>query len=202
MVIDPPELSPLAAYKLATSLIVPRPIAWVGSQGGDGVPNLAPFSYFMGVSTQPPAIAISVARGRGGTLKDTAANILSTGEFSVSVVSHRLRESMVQSSLPLPADVSEFEANGLDQVSCDTVNAPRPADALASMECRLVHAHDLGTAHLLVGEVTRYHLADDVLSVDEKGHVTASIESLDPIGRLGGFEYCRVSDRFTLRAQK
>lgn len=202
MVIDPPELSPLAAYKLATSLIVPRPIAWVGSQGGDGVPNLAPFSYFMGVSTQPPAIAISVARGRGGTLKDTAANILSTGEFSVSVVSHRLRESMVQSSLPLPADVSEFEANGLDQVSCDTVNAPRPADALASMECRLVHAHDLGTAHLLVGEVTRYHLAEDVLSVDEKGHVTASIESLDPIGRLGGFEYCRVSDRFTLRAQK
>lgn len=202
MVIDPPELSPLAAYKLATSLIVPRPIAWVGSQASDGVPNLAPFSYFMGVSTQPPAIAISVARGRGGTLKDTAANILSTSEFSVSVVSHGLREPMVQTSLPLPSEVSEFDANGLEHVPCDTVNAPRPTDALASMECRLVHAHDLGAAHLLVGEVTRYHLADSVLSIDEKGHVTANIESLDPIGRLGGFEYCRVSDRFTLRAQK
>ncbi len=202
MVINPPELSPLAAYKLATSIIVPRPIAWVGSQSSSGEQNLAPFSYFMGVSTQPPTIAISVARGRGGKLKDTAANILSTEEFSVSVVSHGLREPMVQSSLPLAPEESEFDAVGLASEACDTVQAPRPAAALVAMECRLIHSHDLGTTHLLVGEVLRYHIADHAVLTDEKGHSTVDIEALDPIGRLGGHEYCRISERFTLRPQK
>ena len=78
MVINPAEMDALGAYKLATSLLVPRPIAWVGSRAADGTDNLAPFSYFMGVSTRPPSIAISVARGRKGVLKDTASNILET----------------------------------------------------------------------------------------------------------------------------
>ena len=202
MVIDPTELSPLAAYKLATSLIVPRPIAWVGTQSESGVSNLAPFSYFMGVSSQPPAIAISVARGRGGALKDTAANILATGEFSVSVVSHALCKPMVQTSLPLPADESEFHANGLDHVACDTIESPRPTAALATMECRLIHAHEMDSTHLLVGEVLRYHLADSAVETDAKGHQTARLDALDPVGRLGGYDYCRVTESFEVRPQK
>ena len=202
MVIDPTDLSPLAAYKLATSLIVPRPIAWVGTQSESGVGNLAPFSYFMGVSAQPPAIAISVARGRGGVLKDTAVNILATREFSVSVVSHALCKAMVQTSLPLPAEQSEFEANGLEHVACDTIASPRPTAALATMECRLVHAHEMESTHLLVGEVLRYHLADSAIDTDEKGHRTARLEALDPVGRLGGYDYCRITESFEARTQK
>lgn len=202
MFIDPPELTPLEAYKLATSLIVPRPIAWVGTVSPDGVENLAPFSYFMGVSTSPPSIAISVARGRGGALKDTAANILATEEFSVSIVSFSLAESMVETGVPLPPDVSEFEAVGLESVGCDTVTAPRPTAASVTMECRLVHAHDMGSTHLLVGEVSRYHLADEVMRTDAKGHRVADVAALDAIGRLGGTTYCRVRDVFDLRAQK
>jgi len=202
MIVDPSELSPLAAYKLATSLIVPRPIAWVGTQSKAGATNIAPFSYFMGVSSQPPSLAISVARGRNHSIKDTAANILETGEFSVSVVSHALCHPMVQSSLPLPPDVSEFVENDLDCVQCDTIAAPRPLGAVATMECKLVHAHEMASVHLLVGEVTRYHIDDAAVHVDEKGHSTARVDILDPIARLGGYDYCRVTEVFTKRPQK
>ena len=202
MVINPPDLGKLEAYKLATSLIVPRPIAWVGTRSRDGIDNLAPFSYFMGVSTQPPSIAISVARGRKGQLKDTAANVLETSEFTVSVVSSGLVRPMVQTSLPYESDVSEFTAESIALTESETIHAPRPTDALASMECRLVHAHDMGTTHLLVGEVTRYHLNDSVVHLDEKGHRVVDLSVLDPVARLGSFDYCRVTDVFELKAQK
>ena len=202
MYIDPNELDSLEAYKLATSIIVPRPIAWVGSRSVSGVDNLAPFSYFMGVSTRPPSIAISVARGRKGVLKDTAQNILDTKEFTVSVVSASLAEKMVETGKPWPPDESEFDSVGLSARDSDLVNAPRPAEALVSMECVLVHVHDMQTTHLLVGEVKRYHLSDDVVQLDEKGHRTANLSRLDPVGRLGGFEYCFVRDTFRLKAQK
>jgi len=202
MVINPPDLGKLEAYKLATSLIVPRPIAWVGSRSVEGINNLAPFSYFMGVSTQPPSIAISVARGRQGKLKDTASNILSTSQFTVSMVSFDSVRPMVQSSLPFESDVSEFDAAGIEWKESETIDAPRPSNALASMECRLVHAHDMGTTHLLVGEVTRYHIEDSIVHVDEKGHRVVDLKALDPVARLGAFDYCRVTEVFELKAQK
>jgi len=202
MVINPSELGALEAYKLGVSLIVPRPIAWVGSRSKEGVDNLAPFSYFMGVSTKPPSLAISVARGRHGKLKDTASNTLDTSQFTVSMVSFESARSMVQTSLPFGADVSEFEAVELELIEAETICAPRPAVALASMECRLVHAHDMGSTHLLVGEVQRYHLSDAIVRIDEKGHRVVDLASLDPIGRLGAFDYCRVTEAFELKAQK
>ncbi len=202
MVINPAEMDALGAYKLATSLLVPRPIAWVGTRSAAGVDNLAPFSYFMGVSTRPPSLAISVARGRGGTLKDTAANILDTEVFTVSMVSHQLVGPMVQSSLPLDSELSEFETTGLEAVDGDLVDAPRPVAAMAAMECRLVHAHDMGTTHLLVGEVVRYHIDDTIIRTDAKGHRVVDLAALDPVGRLGAFDYCRVTEVFEAKAQK
>ena len=202
MHIDPSELEPLAAYKLATSIIVPRPIAWVGSRSLEGSDNLAPFSYFMGVSTRPPSIAISIARGRKGVLKDSASNILATKEFTVSVVSYGLSEKMVASSKPWPSEVSEFEAVGLTVRESDLIDAPRPAESLVSMECTLVHVHDMQSTHLMVGEVLRYHLNEKIVLTDEKGHRTVDVRGLNPIGRLGGYEYCLINDRFSMKAQK
>ena len=89
-----------------------------------------------------------------------------------------------------------------DAVSGDLVAAPRPAEALASMECRLVHAHDMGSTHLFVGEVIRYHIDDAILKTDERGHRVVDLEGLDPVGRLGGYDYCRVRDVFEAKAQK
>jgi len=202
MHIDPADLDPLGAYKLALSIIVPRPIAWTGTRSMGGVDNLAPFSYFMGVSTRPPSVAISVARGRGGCLKDSAKNILETGDFTVSIVPQEQAEAMNQCSAGWAPDVSEFEACGLSPSMGERVNAPYPAEAQVTMECRLVHSHDMGTTHLLVGEVLLYHLADEVVRVDARGHVVADIDAMGAFGRLGGHDYARTTDRFTLRRAK
>jgi flavin reductase (DIM6/NTAB) family NADH-FMN oxidoreductase RutF len=198
MQIDPAGLDPLAAYKLAVSLIIPRPIAWTSSASKQGIDNLAPFSFFMGVSTRPPSIAISVARGRGGVLKDTARNILDTGEFCVSMVPFSSVEGMNHSSASFPPEVSEFEACGLTAIPCERIAVSRPREALVSMECTLVHSHDMGSTHLLVGEVGLYHVADEVLIEDDKGHRIADCARLDPVSRLGGSDYARVTDLFTL----
>ena len=101
-------------------------------------------------------------------LKDTASNILETEVFTVSMVSHRLVTPMVQTSLPEGPEVSEFRANGLEAVE-GIWSTPPPAEALAAMECRLVHAHDMQSTHLLVGEVLRYHIDDAILRTDERG---------------------------------
>ncbi len=182
MKIDPTTLSPLAAYKLGTSVIVPRPIAWTGTRSERGVENLAPFSYFMGVSTRPPTVAVSIARQTDGRLKDSAHNILDTGVFTVSIVPH--------------SHVSE--ACGLTSVAGEMVDAPRPAEALASMECVLVHAHDLGSTHLLVGEVKLYHLASHIVVEDKRGDLVVDSRVLDAVCRLGTKDYARVQETFTL----
>jgi flavin reductase (DIM6/NTAB) family NADH-FMN oxidoreductase RutF len=202
MKIDPADLDPLAAYKLGVSVIVPRPIAWTGTRSVDGIDNLAPFSYFMGVSTRPPSIAISVARGRKGRLKDSAQNILDTGAFTVSIVPLSQAEAMNMCSAGWAPDISEFEACGLTPVTGERVDAPYPAEAKVSMECRLVHSHDMGTTHLLVGEVVLYHIDDAVAQRDKRGDVVADIEAMAAFGRLGGQTYAAVNEVFTLERPK
>ncbi len=194
MVIDPASWHPRDVYRLMTSLLIPRPVAWTGTRSTEGVDNLAPFSYFMGVSSKPPALAISVARGRGGALKDTARNILDTGAFTVSLPSRDLAERVNQSSAGVAPEVSEFELCGLTPVDGLRVAAPWPREARATMECRLWHALDLGSTHLFVGEVLLFHLADAVL--DAQGQVDA--RALDPIARLGGPDYATLGEIFSL----
>lgn len=195
--IDPDEHSAGRLYRLMTSMIVPRPIAWVGTRSAAGLPNLAPFSYFMGVSAKPFTVAISVARDRDA-LKDTARNILETKVFTLSLVSWRLRESMVQTSGRFPPEESEFEHAGLTAVDGLRVAAPYPSEAPISMECRLVHAHDLGSTHLFVGEALRIEIDDALVVTDERGRQTVSLDALDPLARLGGQDYARVGTPFTI----
>jgi len=198
MKIDPTQLGALAAYKLGTSVVIPRPIAWTGTRSEAGVNNLAPFSYFMGVSTRPPSVAISVARQTDGRLKDSAENILATGVFTVSIVSFAHAAEMNQCAAPWPPEVSEFEACGLTPVMGERVAAPRPKEALASMECKLVHSHDLGSTHLLVGEVLLYHLDDSIVLTDKRGDLVVDAAALDAVCRLGTKDYARVLQTFSL----
>ena len=184
---DASDLRGRDLYRLMTSLVVPRPIAWVGTRAASGVDNLAPFSYFMAVSSKPPALAISVARPRTGH-KDTARNILETGVFTVSIVDRSTARPMVRTSLPYPPEVSEFGAAGLTPVPGDRVAAPYPAEARASMECRLLHRLEMPTTDLLVGEVVRFHLDDGVLAAGE-GPPRVDAAALDAVARLGGVQY-------------
>ena len=191
MQIDAASLSGRELYRLLTSIVVPRPIAWVGSRSASGVDNLAPFSYFMGVSSKPPAVAISVARAGRNQLKDTGQNILQSGEFTVSIPSVDHLGAVATTAARFGPEVSEFVRAGLTPVPGHKVLAPFPAEARVALECRVIHTHDLGTTHLIVGEVLWFHLRDDVL-VEEDGRSLVDASHLDPLARLGGIDYAAL----------
>jgi flavin reductase (DIM6/NTAB) family NADH-FMN oxidoreductase RutF len=186
---DPKTLDKRTAYYFMISAIVPRPIAFVTSVNADGVVNAAPFSYFTGISSQPPIIAVAVGERRGEP-KDTMRNIESGEEFVVNVVNEGIAEQMVQASNDYPADVSEIDATGLKTVPSEVVVPPRIAESPVHLECRLreIVRLDGVPGGLILGEVVRYHAAEEVL--DENGIV--DISKLKPLGRLGGAQYCGV----------
>lgn len=186
--LDPADLDPAATYQLMISAIVPRPIAWVGTLAADGVANLAPFSYFMGVGSAPPLVAFSVARARGGALKHTARNVLDTREFSVSIPSVRDLDAMHACSAAWPE--SEFDAVGIAAAPGVHIAAPRPASSACTLECVLHTALDLESTHLFVGRVVMFLVDDAVLS---NGVIDPVL--LDPVARLGGDGYAELGRR-------
>ncbi|BAL27268.1 flavin reductase family protein [Azoarcus sp. KH32C] len=191
MQIDPSRHSAADNYKLLTNIVVPRPIAWVTSVNAAGTVNLAPFSFFNAVASNPPYVMISVGSNDAGQLKDTAANIEATGEFVVNMVTEDLFAAMNISAADFPPDQSELAAAGLTTAPSVHLQVPRVAEAQVSLECRLHSTIPLGTNKVYVGEVVMFHLADQL--VGPRLH----IEGFAPLGRLGSPSvYCRTTDRF------
>ena len=188
MRIDPQALPTNDVYRFLIGAVVPRPIAWVSTRGADGVTNLAPFSYFIAISSEPPLIGISI-NDREGDPKDTLRNILETGEWVVNVVSEPLLSAMVQTAGNWPRNTSEFAATGLAEVPSERVRAPGVAASPVRMECRLHREMPLGNSHFVVGEVVLAHVDDAVLT---DGRVDAA--KLAPVGRLGGEFYAPLRD--------
>lgn len=195
MQIDPRELNPIEAYKLMISIIVPRPIAFVSTRAQDGSTNLAPFSFFNGVSSHPPIIAIAIGLKRGGIPKDTLRNIRDTGEFVVNMVTESIAAAMHQASADYPQGISEFEQVGLTPVASTVVSAPRVKESLVSLECRVTQLVPVSQAatELVLGEVVRYHVSDEIIT-----DLTVDIENYPVVGRLGGRAYCTIGSTFTM----
>jgi len=198
MVVDPATAEPLNVYKLMIGAIVPRPIAFVSTISADGVPNLAPFSFFTGVSANPPVIAFSpMRRASDGGRKDTLNNIEATREFVVNVVSEEFAERMNLCSEEFPPEVDEFKVSGLTPVASDLVKPARVAESHVNMECRLVQVVHVSPKPLggsiVLGEVVRFHV-DDAL-VD---NFRIDPDKLRAFGRMGGNSYARTTDRFEL----
>jgi flavin reductase (DIM6/NTAB) family NADH-FMN oxidoreductase RutF len=193
MQIDPSTHSTADNYKLLTNLVVPRPIAWVTSQNPTGIINLAPFSFFNAVGADPLYLIISIGKNDKGELKDTARNILASGEFVVNLVTEELFEAMNISAADFPADESELEAAHLHPAPSVIIKTPRVAEAQASLECRLHSSQPLGANTLIIGEIVMFHVADPLFG--ERLH----INGFAPIGRLGSPSgYCRTADRFDI----
>ncbi len=202
MIIDPCNHEPRNIYKLMTGAIVPRPIAFVSSVSADGVLNLAPFSFFAGVSADPPVICFCpMVRSSDGKKKDTLHNIEAMGEFVVNIVSEELVPQMNICSGEYPPDVDEFALSGLTPVDSDLVKPPRVGESRISMECKLrqiipVSDKPLG-ASIVLGEVLRFHVQDalfDNFKIDP--------DHLRAVGRMGGPTYTRTRDRFDLERPK
>ncbi|WP_457640948.1 flavin reductase family protein [Persephonella sp.] len=189
MEIKTENLDPKHIYKLMTSVIVPRPIAWVSTVSREGIYNLAPFSYYAGVSSDPPLVIISVGSKEPGVKKDTWRNIEETGEFVINMVTRDLLEEMNISSLPFEYETDEFEKTGLTPAPSTYVKAPRVKESPVSIECRKYEIIEIGKMGLILGEILNFHIRDDILN--EKGYVDTT--KLEIIGRLGGANYCLIT---------
>jgi flavin reductase (DIM6/NTAB) family NADH-FMN oxidoreductase RutF len=197
MELDPAIMSPQSVYKLLIGCVVPRPIAWVSTVGADGIANLAPFSFFMGVCNEPPTIAFS-SGPREGSKKDTAANAEHTGDFVVNVVDDPLAEQMNLTSGEYPSAVDEFALAGLTAGASVKVRAPRLVEAPISLECRVDRVIPVGRGphSLVLGEIVYFHVRDDLYD-SRTGRI--DMHRLRPVGRLAGNLYAHIQDIFEMK---
>jgi flavin reductase (DIM6/NTAB) family NADH-FMN oxidoreductase RutF len=200
MLIDFAGLKPVQAYEWMSSLIVPRPIAWVSTLDAEGRPNLAPFSFFQMITGKPPTLMVCPLMQRGGKLKDTVQNIAATGEFVVNLAGPAQAQLLNATSFPFEAGVSEFEACGVEAVTGTLVKAPRVQGAVASFECKLAqlqpYPKEDPSCHLVFGQVLAAHVDDALLGPDgvlDPGQV-------DLLFRMGGEWYGKTQseNNFTL----
>ena len=191
MELDLSSMDRRSAYKAMISLIIPRPIAFVSTLGPAGNVNLAPFSYFNGVSSAPPILSVSVGPKRAGT-KDTAANVRREGEFVVNVVTPDLMPGVIVGAVDHPPDVSELDLAKLTPAPSAKIRTPGVKESPVRMECKLHQVVDVeGGTSLILGRIVHVH-ADDAIWMD--GRVDP--RRLTFVGRLGDDLYCRVNDIF------
>jgi flavin reductase (DIM6/NTAB) family NADH-FMN oxidoreductase RutF len=192
------EREPRANYLTLVSVIYPRPIAFVSTISTAGVVNLAPYSFFNGVGSNPPSLLFCPCNNRDGDPKDTLVNLRAQGEFVVNVVPHDIRTAMNQTSHAYPPEVSELDAVGFTALPSTMVKPPRVAESPVQMECRLIQIVPVGegplAGNVCIGEVLCFHLAERCAT--QEG--TADPAALDLVGRMGGPDYTLTRDRFVL----
>ena len=198
MIWDTAALSGRERYQLLTSLVVPRPIAWVSTRSPEGRRNLAPFSYFAAVSATPFLVSVSIG-SRAGVEKDTLRNVRRTGAFCVNVATEPQLVAMNETAGEYGPEVDEFERAGLASAEADVVDAPYVADAPAVLECRLYRVVELEESPntLILGEVVRVHLSDAIPLAP--GTLFADTTALRPLARLWGDYYATIGDTPALK---
>lgn len=198
MIWDTAALTNRERYQLLTSLVVPRPIAWVSTRSPEGQRNLAPFSYFSAVAATPFLVSVSIG-SRGGVEKDTLRNIRATGAFCVNVATEPQLDAMNETAGEYGPEVDEFAHAGLAAAQAESVDAPYVAECPAVLECRLFKVVELDGAPntLVIGEVLRVRLADAVPLAP--GTLYADTAALRPVGRLWGDLYATVGEMPALK---
>jgi len=190
------DLDHTECYKLLTGLVVPRPIGWVATTSVDGHHNLAPYSFFQAVASNPPVVIFSAGISDGHE-KDSLVNVRATGEFTCNLVDMAVAEGMNASAAELDPQASEFDFAGLTPEPSVLVKAPRVAEAKASFECRLQQIVELGDdpmRHAVVfGEIVGFNVDDEVLD-----GTRIRFDQLDAVGRMAGNSYATTRDRFDL----
>ncbi len=204
--IDPTQLQTQETYKLMTGLIVPRPVALVSTVDGAGVRNLAPYSFFAGVGSNPPTVLFcpsltappsAPTPDHPDDRKDTLRNVEQTGEFVINIVSEAIAHPTNLSAASVPPAVDEFALAGLTPIPSEVVRAPRVAESPAQLECKLLQivftGQGVGAGVVVLGQIVRFHVRPDLIDnyrIDPQG--------LDAVGRMAGNTWATTRDRFDL----
>ncbi|HUD15176.1 MAG TPA: flavin reductase family protein [Terracidiphilus sp.] len=207
--LNPADHPSRQVYKLMTGIIIPRPVALVSTVDSNGVANLAPFSFFTGVGSNPPTVLFCpVVRSRSTAAdaqpdlrpdlrKDTLRNVEETREFVVNVVSEAIAAAANATAAEVPPEVDEFVLSGLTPLASQVVRPARVAESPAQMECRVLQviytSREPGGGVIVLGEIVRFHVRKNLLAdfrVDPAG--------LDAVGRMAGNTWARTRDRIEL----
>lgn len=197
---DEPHGLPHDPFK---SCVVPRPIGWISSLSPDGVPNLAPYSFFNGVSGDPPMVMFASGARSADAPKDSIFNVEQTKEFVCSMVPYELRDVMNQTSAGVEPEIDEAEFAGIEMEPSHLVKPMRVKSSPIHLECVYYDTmvlpndrHGAGNA-ICAGHVIGVHIRDDVL---KDGLV--DITKIKPAARLGYMDYTSVEHTFTLSRPK
>lgn len=189
MHIDMSTLAPIEAYAMMTQTVIPRPVAWILTQNSDESYNLAPFSYFNGLASDPPMIMISFGLAPNGSRKDTRANIEARKEFIVHIAHREMAEAMTKSSATMPPNESEVEMLNLPLEKMPGSSLPRLADCRIAYACEYDSMHMIKDQAIVFATLKHLYAAESVVGKDAKGRMCINAVDVDPLGRLGGGEY-------------
>lgn len=197
MIVDLSSLSPNQVYHTFTQTLIPRPVAWVLSDNGDGSHNLAPFSYFTGVSSAPPILMISVGKKPDGSIKDTWRNVDERGHFVVHIAHRDLAKPVSDSAASLPHGESELKQLRLETVPFEEgiCSLPRLKDCRIAFVCEKERIIEIGSVPQgLIFGLVRYIYIDDSVASLEDGRLTVDATQVDPLSRLGGIQFGLFGD--------
>ncbi|SFK26094.1 flavin reductase family protein [Celeribacter neptunius] len=191
----PSDMAEGDVYKLLSGAVLPRPIAVVTSRSPEGIANAAPFSFFGILSHAPATVAIGIEPRPDGTRKDTARNIIETGEFTLHIPDVAMAQAVQDIAAPEAPEVDEIDLCGLARVPGTHVDCPRLLAAPVALECRFDQRLDLGPARdIVIGTVEGIFIREG--AVNAALHVDP--ERIDALGRLGGATFATTRDRFQL----
>ena len=196
MLINLSRLSTPDVYFTMTQTILPRPIAWVLSENANGGLNLAPYSYFNAVSSDPPMVMFSVGLQDDGSFKDTLTNLTQRTEMVIHIASCHQLADLNRSSATLPPGVSEVQTGGLDTTPVDGFRLPRLSDCKVAFMSRVHDIQRIGNnrQHIVFAEIDSVHISDDCVERDQKGRLVVLADRIEPLARLGASQYATFGD--------
>ncbi|KOO05507.1 flavin reductase family protein [Vibrio nereis] len=203
MNIDLATLAPTQIYHLMTQTIIPRPIAWVLTDSGEKNYNLAPFSYFTPVSSNPPLMMFSVGKKPSGEVKDTTRNVLETGQMVIHIANEQLAEVVTQSAATLDHGESEVHASDIELVEFEGFELPRVKDCPIAFGCKLFEVKEIGETpqSLIFAQVEEIYIDPSVIG-DRADRVVVDALKVNPLARLGGSQYAVLEKTFSVARPK
>lgn len=194
------ETDETVLYKLLTGTIIPRPIGWISTLDKNGINNLAPFSYFNMVSSNPPCVMFSTRRDDNKN-KDTLNNVLQNEEFVVNLVTQNVVDQMNATAASVESTIDEFQLANLTPIDSISVNPKRVKESLVHLECQKIHHYfikdEMGneTACVVIGQVKILHVDDSILQENNR----INMEKYKPVARLAGSNYGTLGEIFSIK---
>ena len=195
LVIDPKELPIPQLHQYLIGSVGPRPICFASTVDANGVPNLAPFSFFNVFSANPPILVFAPNNsGRTGEPKHTLLNVKEVPEVVINVVTEAMVEQMNLAAAPWDRGVSEFEKAGFTPLKSDLVKPFRVAESPSQIECKVLEVKEMGVGggagNLVICQVVRIHIKEEVLNEEQK----IDQRKMKLVGRLGGSWYSKTNE--------